>query len=275
MNVSRSAVGTAYDRTGSPDSPALVLIHGLGLNALMWDSFVPQLSEAFQVVRYDLYGHGQSSASSLRVTLPVLARQLKELLDELGISRCSVMGFSLGGMINRRFAMDYPNLTVSLVILNSPHERSYEQQQQVETRAADTQSGGALATIDAAIERWFTPQFRAVNITTVQRVRQWVLGNDPKSFAECRRVLATGVHELVRPKPPINVPALVMTCENDSGSTPAMSLAISEEIAASEAIIVPELRHLGLMENPDAFIEPALKFLAKHTHRVQVEDKRS
>jgi pimeloyl-ACP methyl ester carboxylesterase len=77
-------------------------------------------------------------------------------------------------------------------------------------------------------------------------------------------VLAAGVTELIRPVPPITHPTLVMTCENDTGSTPAMSHAIASEIAGAETIIVPGLQHLGLLERPELFTGPTKDFLARH-----------
>ena len=151
-------------------------------------------------------------------------------MDHLEIQRAALVGFSLGGMINRRFAIDHPDRTVALAILNSPHERGAEAQRLVEERARDTSSGGAAATIEASLARWFTPGFLAAEPATVDRVRQGVLANDPAAYVRCRWVLANGVVELIRPDPPITVPALVMTCEHDSGSTPAMSHAIAAEI---------------------------------------------
>ena len=52
-----------------------------------------------------------------------------------------------------------------------------------------------------------------------------------------------------------------MTCQNDSGSTPAMSQAIAQEIMDSELSILPKLQHLGLLEDPNAFAGPLLAFL--------------
>ena len=115
--------------------------------------------------------------------------------------------------------------------------------------------------LDATIERWFTPQFRAQHDDYIQRVRGWVLSNDPRNYALARAVLAFGVVELIRPQPPIETPALVMTCENDSGSTPAMSRAIGSEIAGSEVVIVPRLQHMGLAEQPEIFIQALNGFL--------------
>ena len=55
-----------------------------------------------------------------------------------------------------------------------------------------------------------------------------------------------------------------MTCENDSGSTPEMAQAISEEILGSEIVIVPELKHLGLLEEPEVFISSLQVFLDRY-----------
>ena len=73
------------------------------------------------------------------------------------------------------------------------------------------------------------------------------------SYAAHRRVLAEGVRELIRPDPPLTHPALVMTCENDSGSTPAMSRRSPAEIDGADVVIVPGLQHLGLIERPELF----------------------
>jgi pimeloyl-ACP methyl ester carboxylesterase len=74
-------------------------------------------------------------------------------------------------------------------------------------------------------------------------------------------VLAFGVIELIRPQPPIQHPTLIITCENDSGSTPAMSQAIAGEISGGQVIVVPHLRHMGLVENPSFFINAIAEFL--------------
>jgi pimeloyl-ACP methyl ester carboxylesterase len=78
-------------------------------------------------------------------------------------------------------------------------------------------------------------------------------------------VLANGVVELIAPAPPVAAPTLVITCENDSGSTPKMSHDIAAEIAGAQTIIVPQLQHLGLMEDAQAFTTPIVKFLREVT----------
>lgn len=256
--------GTAHDLDGPADAPVVVLIHGLGLTrGSTWGGFAPALARDFRVLSYDLPGHGDSALPAGPVTLAALGEQLIALLDRLGIDRAALVGFSLGGMINRRCAMDHPGRVSALAILNSPHERGEEQQRLVEERARETGAGGPAATIETTLERWFTAGFRRDHADAVNRVRRVVLANDHANYAAHRRLLAEGVVELIRPDPPITHPALVMTCENDSGSTPAMSRAIGREIGGAEVGIVPELRHLGLIERPERFSDPVKEFLRR------------
>jgi pimeloyl-ACP methyl ester carboxylesterase len=255
-----SANGSRYTLSGPAAAPVLALIHGLGLNRQIWDKFVSRLAPRYRVLTYDLYGHGESAAAPVKPSVSLYSQQVIGLLDELGIERCSLVGFSLGGMINRRVAIDYPERVAALAILNSPHERGAKAQALVEQRALDSAAGGPGATLDATIERWFTPQFRAAHDDYIQQVRNWVLANDVHDYALAREVLAFGVVELIRPQPPIAKPTLVMTCEDDSGSTPAMSQAIASEIAGAEVIIVPGLKHMGLAENPGFFINALAEF---------------
>ena len=262
MPVSPS--GTAYELAGPADRPLVVLIHGIGLHRGIWRDYIPVLADKYRVLAYDFLGHGESIPAPEPLSLTGLAVQLDTLMTELGLEHGVVAGFSMGGMINRRFAMDFPLRTRGLVVLNSPHQRSPEAQELVEQRVRDTAAGGPGATLQAALDRWFTPDYMDSDPDVVAEVSQWVLANDPGVFTQARMLLATGVLELIRPEPPINCPTLVMTCEHDSGSTPDMAHAIAADIKGAETVIVPGLQHLGMMEQPKLFLDPLLAFLQKY-----------
>ncbi len=259
-----SAAGTAYDLTGPEGAPVVAMIHGLGLTRdATYREMIPLLADRYRVLSYDLCGHGETALPSDEPSLTVLSDQLITLMDELGIEQAALVGFSLGGMINRRVVMDHPDRVSALCILNSPHERGEEQQKLVEERARDTSAGGPGATIDATLTRWFTPAFCEGRKDVLEEVRNVVMANHHDNYAKHRFVLAAGVVELIRPDPPITHPTLIMTCEKDSGQPPAMSHAIGSEIGDSEVIILPELQHMGLVERPDLFAEPVIEFLRR------------
>lgn len=263
MPVSRD--GTAYDLIGPQDAPLVVLIHGLGLTRhSSWGQIANELAKEFRILSYDLYGHGETSLPRGPVCLALLADQLIALMDFLGLKQGALVGFSLGGMINRRIAFHYPERVAALVILNSPHERSQEQQKLVEERARTSKLGGPGVNLDETLARWFTVNFFINHSDQVDLVRNVVLSNDANNYAAHRQVLAEGVIELIRPNPPLTLPSLVITCENDSGSTPEMSRAIASEIVGAETIILPHLQHLGLIEAPSVFTNLIASFLRKN-----------
>ena len=92
----RTKSGTNYEVFGSINNPAVVFVHGLGLDLNTWEKIAPYFSDDYRVVLYDLNGHGKSDASIATQTLSLFAEQLADLLNELEIDRAAIVGFSLG-----------------------------------------------------------------------------------------------------------------------------------------------------------------------------------
>ncbi len=252
--------GTAYETFGRTGR-TIVLVHGLGLNRHSWQWQVPDLSQDHRVITYDLHGHGESSVPPAEPSLRLFSEQLCELLDHLGIPNAAVCGFSLGGMIARRFAMDHGDRLWALAILNSAHARDKAAHDAIQARVVQAASQGAAATVEAALERWFTEPFRKSHPEVMNDVRRWVLANRKEVYAPIYQVLVDGVTELVAPSPPISVPSLVMTADEDYGNSPAMSRAIAAEIPGAQLVILDGLRHMALAEAPELFNEKLSGFL--------------
>ena len=90
---------TSYGIDGT--GPPLVLVHGMGLNRSMWDWQMPFLTPHFEVIRYDLLGHGSSDKPVKEYDMGDFVDQLARLTDGLGRERFALAGFSLGGLIER------------------------------------------------------------------------------------------------------------------------------------------------------------------------------
>lgn len=263
MVTGRAEDGTVHDLTGPEGAPVVILIHGLGLNRACWQWLVPELSDRYRVLTYDLLGHGESGPPP-PPDLKTLADQLAALMDHLSIDRAAIVGFSLGGMIARRFAQDHPSRITVLGILHSPHKRTAEAQAAILARVEQAKAEGPSATVEAALVRWFTDAFRASNPQMMALVRSWVMANDPAIYPSIYRILATGIEEIIAPNPPIAIPTLVITGDEDYGNGSEMTHAIAAEIAGAEVLILPGLRHMAMAENPDAVNRPLIAFLDRH-----------
>lgn len=254
--------GTACQQYGPANAPAVILIHGLGLNSHCWQWLTPELLSAdYQVIAYDLYGHGQSVAPPQTPSLKLFSEQLKDVLAHFDLPPAAVIGFSLGGMIVRRFAQDYPDSTAAIGILFSPHQRTTKAQDAMISRVVQARSEGPTSTIKAALERWFTAPYRMENPKQMDLVRSWVMANDKAVYHTIYRVLADGIDEITAPAPPISCPTFVMAGDEDYGNGPEMSRAIVAEIEGAELHVLKGLRHMALAEDPAAVNTPLITFL--------------
>ena len=209
-----------------------------------------EFEKEYCVLSYDLLGHGQSVVAKEEPSLRVFSNQLKLLLNELGISKVIVIGFSLGGMIARHFTQNYHSMVISLVVLNSPHKRTAIAQEAVLKRYYQVSKSGPLSTVDDAIKRWFTVDFEKNNKSKTDLVRSWVLSNESEVYSKNYWVLVEGVKEVIGRHGSISCPTLVVTASEDFGNGPEMAKSIAEEIPGAEVLVLKGLRHMALFEQP-------------------------
>lgn len=87
--------------------PALVLLHGWGLNVRVWDGLAATLCDRFRIIAVDLPGHGRSSWLPQRSSLQEQAAQVRETVAGIA-SDYSLLGWSLGGQIALQLAATQP-----------------------------------------------------------------------------------------------------------------------------------------------------------------------
>ena len=253
--------GTRYELTGPKSAPVVILIHGLGLNKDCWQWLTPDLVNSYRILSYDLYGHGGSVDPTKQPSLSLFSKQLSSLLDHCDISQGVIVGFSLGGMIARRFAQGAPKRSLAMIILHSPHTRSEAAQASILARVDQARIMGPQSTVEAALERWFTSGFMEANPNLMDKVRQWVIANSREVYHTIYSVLATGIDEIVKPNPALTLPSLVLTGEEDFGNGPEMADAIAVDIEGAKVLVFPGLRHMALVEAPTVVNKPILEFL--------------
>jgi len=107
----------AYRDAGSGET--LLLIHGMAGSSDTWRAMIPQLAKKYRVVAPDLLGHGRSDKPRGDYSLGAFAVWLRDLLDELGVTRATVVGQSLGGGVAMQFVYQHPDYCQRLVLISS------------------------------------------------------------------------------------------------------------------------------------------------------------
>ena len=260
MTVKTASDGTRFEVLDG-QGPVVLLVHGLGLNRHMWQWQRNALANHYTVITYDLFGHGESPPPPETPSLTLFSSQLRRLIDEVDVPRAAIAGFSLGGMIARRFAMDHGSRLWALAILHSAHKRDQAAHDAIQSRVYQARLEGPGATVDAALERWFSKSFHRAHPETMQQVRDWVLANNNDIYPDIYQVLVDGVDELIAPSPAIHCPTLVMTGSEDYGNSVEMTHAIAAEIPGAKSVILPGLRHMAMVEDPGRFNFEFLEFL--------------
>ena len=182
-------------------------------------------------------------------------------MDALGVARAHLAGFSLGGLIGQRFALDYPDRLDRLALLSAIAGRTEEERARVATRLAVVESGAPGDHFEKSLTRWFTDDYLRDNPQVIAEAKAQNQSNDPKAYAAAYRVLATA--EMIDELANIKAPTLVATGEGDLGSTPRMSRLMHERIAGSELHILTGLRHSILNEAPDRLSDLLAEFLGR------------
>lgn len=256
----RTPAGTSYLATGQ--GQPVVLIHGVGLNKEMWGGQVVGLATQYRVIAYDMLGHGDSPRPEPGTELLGYADQLRELLDHLGLTQVTVIGFSMGGLVARAFALHYPQYLQGLVVLNSVFNRTPEQRAGVIARTAQAAQHGPDANAEAALSRWFSREYQAANPAQIAAIRQTLASNDPQGYLTTYELFATQDMYRADDLGNIRVPTLIATGELDPGSTPEMAEQLAQRIPGARAAVLAEQRHMMPVESPRLVNQLLLDFLA-------------
>ncbi|MCA9514650.1 MAG: alpha/beta hydrolase [Myxococcales bacterium] len=106
--------------TGAARGVTVLLLHGKNFSGAYWGPTIAALTEAgYRVVAPDQIGFGKSSKPErFQFSFHEMARETRDLLDDLGVGRVVVVGHSMGGMLAARFALMFPERTAKLALVN-------------------------------------------------------------------------------------------------------------------------------------------------------------
>lgn len=251
---------TYYKVLGSGEP--LILIHGVGDSHMMWKAQMNYFSNYFKTYSYDTIGHGFSEKpNSDSYTLEDYTRQLSQFMDERKIKKANIIGFSMGGMIAQAFSLSHPDRVIKMIITNAVANRTDKERRKVLNRADVVESEGRLAVYNKSLERWYSPGFLKENPSLITEYKKNVEKSDEKSYLKAYRLFATADKKLWGQLNKINLPTLIITGENDIGSTPQMARDMNEKIPNSKLVIVPDVKHQLPIEMPNTFNKHVHEFL--------------
>ena len=250
-----AALHRAFDWRG-PDR--IVLVHGFTQTLKSWDRVADSLAETFQVVRVDLPGHGGSG--SLEMSFDETAAAI----GEAG-GTATYVGYSMGGRLCLRLAVDRPDLVQSLVLVGaSPGladagERAARQAAD-DALAAEIERTGTAAFLD----KWLAqPMFSTLQVDPVDLEAR--RANTSAGLAMALRRLGAGVQEPLWDRlAKLDMPVLAVAGQRD-----VKYAQLAEEMADAigvnaQVVALAGAGHAAHLERPGSFQRLLAAFLVLH-----------
>ncbi|MCX4985729.1 alpha/beta fold hydrolase [Streptomyces sp. NBC_00572] len=238
---------------GSP----VVLLHGAGMDARLWDAVVPELARHHDVVRYDARGLGRSSLPDRPFDD---VEDLGAVLDHFGLDRAALVGLSMGGETALDFALAHPGRVSALVLVGAsvsghvwpqdPHSSAY-------ATARRQRDAAALAALELSV--WASLGRTAVGGELIEAMvadnaERRVAGEPffahfPDRNAESRLC-------------DIAAPTLVVHGEQDHPEIAAISDRLVADIPDARGAVVRDADHYLPLRSPERLLELLLSHLA-------------
>lgn len=236
----------------------IIFIHGLGSSAIDWKAQVDYFSKNYQVITFDLRGHGRSEKVSGPYNVSQFAKDTVCILEKLNIRHVHVVGVSLGGMIGLHLAVYYPGIVKSLTIVNSPSEftvKTIKDGFQVFVRFFIIKIMGMKWMGKFLSHRLFPkPEQEEIRKELAERWAQ----NDSKAYWKATKSLINWniTNELDK----INCPTLIVGAEFDYFPVQQKKL-LASRIKNAQLKIIHDSRHGTPLDQPEIFNQVVSDFL--------------
>lgn len=255
---------TDFTRPWEGEAETLVFLHGLHGHLNWWNWFqTPFFSQQYRVVTLDQRGHGRSFKPSGGYAIETMASDLREVLRHLNIARAHVVGASMGGMVALQFALAYPDVLKSLVLVDSYPYTPVAIQGAIQQWIDDTRARGYAAVMETFNRDYaaalFSPAFWACCPEFPAYETKLVLDNlmpDLAFIGACQAIQRFDVFDRLGE---IEAPVLVIAA--DEGMAYEEGLRMQRAIPHAQLWTPPNVGHSVQVEMPEEFNRRVQQFL--------------
>jgi len=218
--------------SGPENAPALVFLHGNGEDLHIFDPQIRYFAQHYMTVAVDTRGHGKSTRGAAPFNFHTFAADLVAVLDALHIDRAHIVGFSDGAITALHTALIAPRRVLSMILLGTNYN--------TKGLRLNTRLHILFVYVWLSVASLFFTKIR-------KRKEIWgLMVHYPNlTLTEISRITA---------------PALVVTGQNDMVSQ-RQNDEISQAIACSERLIIPNGNHFWMFSQPDTLNNCIMAFL--------------
>ena len=254
-----------YSLTGNKNQPLILLLHGFTCDSQDFDQIISLVSQSYCCLAVDLPGHGKTKVIGDESCYNMLntAQALINLLDDLQIDKCLLLGYSMGGRLALYMTLHFPDRFEKVVLesaspgLKSEKDRSHRIQSDLDIAQKLKNSN-----IKDFILNWYDrPLFKSLKKSPkFDQLIETRLANNPLELAKSLRNMGTGNQPSLWEKLTQNqIPILLLAGEDDH-KFQSINAEIASLCPAANLAIIPKAGHNIHFENIDKFVEVVRQF---------------
>lgn len=246
--------------SGDSSKQAIVFIHGFPFDHTLWDEVIAGLEERYYCITYDIRGFGTSEVGNGQYTMEHYVDDLEHILSSLEVEDPIVCGFSMGGYIALRANEKFEKRFKALVLAHT--------QTKSDSDEAKLKRAAAISSIDEKGVAPFLEKFFSVAFSEAYRAEE------PKKLEELKKKIVQfspvgikgGLLAMVSRTDTsqslelIDIPALLITGENDTVITPDVMREMAGRIKNSTFVSLEQSGHMGMIEKSHEFLAALQRF---------------
>ncbi|MEV6397690.1 alpha/beta hydrolase [Streptomyces sp. NPDC051907] len=248
------------------DAEPFLVLGGSSQDRNSWLRHEKWLTPHGSVVTVDLPGYGSADFLPAKYGVDFLAAVVRHLVDQLQISQVNLVAACYGGAVGLRFAQHYPHLVKRMMFVGMTTAITEEYEAAMARWDGMIRRGETEPIARELADRFMSPPgtgYVRKHAAVSRLVYQQIATQNPeqlRSSAEHNTRLMR--HEWYRPEPVPGVPALVVTGEHDTLTTPAMGREVAASLPAARFMTIRETDHLAPVERIADFADLIARFCA-------------
>jgi pimeloyl-ACP methyl ester carboxylesterase len=259
-NVTVFGAKINYIEAGDSTKPNLILLHGLGSSAAVWQTVIAPLAANYHVIAIDQVGFGKSDKPMLKYRVGTYVDFLDRFMTEAKIDKATLVGNSMGGWIASLTAIRYPNRVEKLVLADSAgilpdnyqeadiYQLNNSTRDEIRSNMKKLFATPALRNNEALVDQFFTARVVAGDGYTINSLIE--------SIRRKEDFLNGQLGEIKKP-------TLIIWGKEDGLLPLADAYTFNKGIAGSELVIFDQCGHAPMFEKGPEFVKAVLAFAAK------------
>jgi pimeloyl-ACP methyl ester carboxylesterase len=255
-----SDTGSVQDHNGASGN-VIVLLHGYLENLNVWDTLTDFLQSHVRVIALDLPGHGISEVKGPVHSMDFLADVVYGALLELKVSKCTIIGHSMGGYVALALAARRPEILEGLVLFSStPNADSDSKKQDREREIAIVEAGKKELLSHTQPAKGFAPENRKKFTDEIEDLAELVMLTEDEGIIALLRGMAQRPdrNEMLAD---LKIQQLFILGRHDEYITPEIADQMIARHPAARVVWLEHSGHMGLVEEPRLAADAILDFV--------------